>query len=218
MPAVNNAPSFVPGANLTVLEDAGPQSVAWASAVSANDAGQSVTFAVSNDNTSLFSTQPALAPDGTLTYTSAPDANGTATVTVIAHDDGGTANGGSDTSAPQSFVISVTPVNDAPSFAVGPAQTVVSLLGTVTVQQWATAISPGPADEAGQSVAFVVTVDKPSLFTVPPAIGADGTLTFRPKPLALGTATVTVRAVDSGGTANGGTDTSAPRTFTITIV
>ena len=32
-------------------------------------------------------------------------------------DDGGTANGGQDTSAPQSFEISVLPVNDAPSFA-----------------------------------------------------------------------------------------------------
>jgi hypothetical protein len=29
---------------------------------------------------------------------------------------------------------------------------------------------------------------------------------------------VTVRAVDNGGTANGGSDTSPPQTFTITII
>jgi len=31
-----------------------------------------------------------------------------ATVTVTAHDDGGTANGGQDTSAPQQFTITIT--------------------------------------------------------------------------------------------------------------
>ena len=40
-------------------------------------------------------------------------------------DDGGTANGGVDTSAPQTFTINVTPVNDAPGFTAG-ANPVVS--------------------------------------------------------------------------------------------
>jgi hypothetical protein len=115
-------------------------------------------------------------------------------------------------------VINVVPVNDAPVFAPGGNQTVVSLLGQVSVSHWATGISAGPADEAQQTVAFTVSVDKPSLFAVPPAIAADGTLTFKTKALTLGTATVTVRAVDNGGTVNGGSDTSAARTFTILIV
>jgi hypothetical protein len=109
-------------------------------------------------------------------------------------------------------------VNDAPSFTAGGNQTVVSLLGGQTVHGWASAISPGPPDEAGQSVHFAVTVDKPSLFATAPAIAPDGTLTYRPKALTLGTATVTVRAIDDGGTANGGSDTSAAATFTITII
>ena len=50
------------------------------------------------------------------------------------------------------------------------------------------------------------------------SISADGTLTYTPRLLALGVATVTVRVVDDGGTANGGADTSAPTSFTITIV
>ena len=46
-----------------------------------------------------------------------PNANGNATVTVQIHDDGGTANGGVDTSVAQTFTISATAVNDPPSGA-----------------------------------------------------------------------------------------------------
>src|SRR5262249_39023343 len=60
--------------------------------------------------------------DGTLTYTTAANANGSATVTVQLHDSGGTANGGQDTSTAQIFTIHVTPVNDPPAMQV-PATT-----------------------------------------------------------------------------------------------
>jgi hypothetical protein len=59
-----------------------------------------------------------------LTYAPLPYAGGTATVTVQLHDNGGTANGGADTSAPQTFTITVTPVNHAPSLAPIPNRTV----------------------------------------------------------------------------------------------
>lgn len=55
-----------------------------------------------------FEFQWYLAQEGTLFYTPAPNAFGTARVTVVLKDDGGTANGGQDTSAPQTFVITVT--------------------------------------------------------------------------------------------------------------
>src|SRR5207244_3543886 len=99
-----------------VAEDAGARTVAnWATAISAGtgDTGQAVNFIVSNTNNALFSVQPAVSPTGTLTYTSALNANGSATVTVQIHDDGGTSNG-VDTSLPQTFTITVTAVNDAP--------------------------------------------------------------------------------------------------------
>jgi hypothetical protein len=89
----------------------------WATAISAgpaNESSQTLNFIVTNSNNPLFSVQPAIAPNGTLTYTPTPNANGQATVTVQLHDDGGTANGGVDTSALQSFTITVTPVNDLP--------------------------------------------------------------------------------------------------------
>jgi hypothetical protein len=122
---VNDAPSFTKGADQTALEDSGAQSVAgWASAISkgaANESGQTLTFAVTeNSNPSLFSVAPAINPvTGDLTYTPAANANGTATIKVKLSDDGGTANGGADTSSEQTFVITLTAVNDAPSFTKG---------------------------------------------------------------------------------------------------
>jgi hypothetical protein len=220
LPTPNAAPSFTAGVDKTTLEDAGAQSIAgWATAITpgpANESTQNVTFTAAADP-ALFSTQPAVAPNGTLTYTPAPDANGVATITVAA-DDGGTANGGTNTSAPSTFTITLTPVNDAPSFSAESNQSAVSLLGAQTVPGWATAITPGPADEASQSVTFTVSNDNPGLFAVQPALAPNGTLTYTPTLLALGSATVTVRAVDNGGTADGGSDTSILQTFTITIL
>ena len=217
---VNDAPSFVKGADQTVLEDAGPQTVAgWATSISAGpNETQTLTFTTSNNNMSLFSVQPAISATGTLTYTPAANANGSATVTVTLGDDGGTANGGVNTSAPQTFTITVTAVNDAPSFTKGANETVLEDSGARTVSNWATNISAGPPDENTQTVTFTATNDNNPLFSVQPAISSTGTLTYTPAANAFGSATVTVTLKDNGGTANGGADTSAPQTFTITVL
>src|SRR5204862_451522 len=78
---VNDAPSFTPGGNVTVLEDSGAYSAAWASGISAgpNEGSQTVNFTATNDNNALFSSQPAVSASGVLTFTTAPNANGTAT-------------------------------------------------------------------------------------------------------------------------------------------
>ena len=97
-----------------------------------------------NTNAALFSAGPAVASNGTLTYTPAANAFGTATITLKITDDGGTANGGVNESATQTFDITVTPVNDAPTFTKGADQTVLEDSGAQTVDSWATAISAGP--------------------------------------------------------------------------
>src|SRR5262249_38584365 len=116
--SVNDVPSFTKGADENINEDAGAQTVnGWATSISAgpaDESGQSVNFLVSNNNNSLFSAQPSIDSSGTLTYTPTANANGTATVTVRIHDDGGTSNSGVDTSASQTFTITVNAVNDAP--------------------------------------------------------------------------------------------------------
>ena len=90
--------------------------------------------------------------------------------------------------------------------------------GAQIVNGWATAISAGPANEASQVLTFVITTTDNSLFSALPAIDpSTGTLTYTPAPGKWGTVTLTVTLKDNGGTANGGVDTSAARTFVITI-
>jgi VCBS repeat-containing protein len=152
---VNDAPSFTPGSDQTVAEDAGPQSVSWATNISAgppNESGQNLSFTVTNNNTPLFSAQPAISPSGTLTYTPAANANGSATVTVTLKDNGGTANGGVDQSAPVHFTITVTPVNDPPvvapaTFTIPENSAANTTVGTVTYTD----------PDTGQSHSYAIT-------------------------------------------------------------
>ncbi|MCP5424475.1 MAG: tandem-95 repeat protein [Gammaproteobacteria bacterium] len=219
---LNSAPSFTKGPDQTVLEDAGAQAVnAWATAISDSDGGtQTLSFNITNNNNpGLFAAGPAIdATTGTLTYTPSANANGSATITLELMDNGGTANGGSDTSAPQSFDINVTAVNDPPSFTKGPDQTVLEDAGAQIVNPWATGISTGPADEAGQIPTFNITNNNnPGLFAAGPAISSAGVLTYTPAANANGSATITVTLSDNGGTANGGVNTSAAQTFVINV-
>ena len=119
--AVNDAPSFTKGANQVVLEDAAAQTVVgWATNLSkgpADESSQTLSFNVSNTNNGLFSAQPAVSSTGTLTYTPAPNANGSATVTISIMDSGGVLNGGVNVSANQTFTITVTAVDDPPTAA-----------------------------------------------------------------------------------------------------
>jgi CSLREA domain-containing protein len=219
--AVNDVPSFTKGPDRTVNEDAGFLSSSWANSVSPgpNESNQTLTFQVTNNtNPSLFSTQPAISSSGSLSFQSATNANGSATITIVLKDNGGTANGGVDTSQPQTFTITVNPVNDAPSFTKGANQTVLNNAGAQTVTNWATNILAGPADESGQTVTFQITSNtRPGIFSVLPAINSNGTLTFTPNPNSGGTATITINLKDNGGTANGGLDTSATQSFNIVI-
>ena len=122
-----------------------------------------------------------------------------ATVTVSLSDDGGMDNGGVDTSAEQTFTVTVTAVNDVPLFTAGADETVLEDAGAQSVTGWATGISAGPADEAAQALTFSVSNDNNALFSEQPAIAADGTLTYTPAADANGVATVTVSLSDNGG-------------------
>ena len=107
--AVNDAPSFTKGADQTVLEDSGAQTVSgWATGISAgpaDESGQTVSFTITNNtNAALFSVAPAVASNGTLTYTPAANAYGTATITLKAVDNGAPPA----ESATQTFNITVT--------------------------------------------------------------------------------------------------------------
>ncbi|HRQ64617.1 MAG TPA: Ig-like domain-containing protein [Xanthomonadaceae bacterium] len=222
---VNDPPSFTAVDPPTVLEDAGAQSVVdWAtfSAGPPNESGQAVLgYFVSNvSNPALFAAPPLVANNGTLTFTAADDANGTSTFDVYVQDDGGTANGGIDVSPTQTFTITVIAVNDPPTFTAGADQQVLEDSGPHLVAGWATDMSAGPPDEAGQVLTFVVTNNtNPGLFSAGPAVDAtSGDLSYALIADAFGEAVITLVLMDDGGTANGGDDTSAPHLLTITVI
>jgi len=148
--------------------------------------------------------------DGSFTYTPPPNFNGPYSFTYVAND-------GTQNSAPATVTITVNPVNDPPSFTLaGSNVNATAPLQSVSVPNWATNISAGPPDEAGQALTFTVTNDNNAAFAQQPAIDPAGTLTFQTLTQAT-TVTVTVVLKDNGGTANGGDDTSASQQFTITI-
>ena len=149
----------------------------------------------------------------TLTYTNAsqnPDPIARR-IRVIAHD-------GAATSPPVTSTVSIQAVNDQPTFTASDPPPVKPNAGPQTLLGWAT-FDPGAPEETGQTVrAYTVSaVSNPGLFVAPPAVATNGTLTYTPAANTSGTSTFTVTVQDDGGTANGGVDTSAPQTFTITV-
>ncbi len=226
---LNEAPSFTKGVDQTIFEDAAPQTLDWATNISAGlgeaALGQQVDFIVTNNSNALFSVQPMISSTGVLSYTAARDANGTATVTVLLHDDGGTAggttatNGGMNTSAAKTFTITVAAVNDVPSFTLSDTQIDVTEDVAQSLTGFTVDLSKGPTEESSQTLTFVVTANtNTALFAIQPAISPAGVLTFKPALNAHGIAGITVRLMDNGGVTNGGVDTSAPQTFTINVL
>lgn len=115
-------------------------------------------------------------------------------------------------------------VNDAPSFTTGGNFEALAGTGMNTLAGWVEGIGPGGA-ESGQTVSFMVSNDNPGLFTSPPAIASvgpgaypDQDITFILNGMNFGVANITVTAMDNGGTANGGVDTSASQTYKITVI
>ena len=101
----NGTPDFaIPAPVLSLNENLGAQSyAAFVTGITPGigDVDQTVSFASTNDNNALFSVQPAISADGTLTFTTAPDSYGNATVSVVGTDNLGRS------SAPRTFRIEV---------------------------------------------------------------------------------------------------------------
>lgn len=235
---LNHTPVFVKGADQLQPFDASQASytdIDWATGIlegPPEEYGQTLSFILTTPDVALFSVLPTITIDadstrafpagtlkGTLNYTIAAGAQGTANITVTLKDNGGSAMNGVDTSDPQTFTITVAPINDPPSFTLtGNPPAVNEDVGLTTVANFASSISPGPADEAGQTLTFLLTPGATTgglTFTTPPSIDPiTGTLTYEADPNSNGTAKFSVVLMDDGG---GPTDTSAAQSFTITI-
>ncbi len=203
-----NQPPVLADDPVMLLEDAGAVADLFANDVDPEDEllrvdkalVQGVTNGVLSDNL-----------DGTWTYDPDPHFFGTDTFTYDVIDSAGAL------SNTATVTVTVQPVNDPPTFTPGGDVTVAEDSGTYS-QQWATNISVGPANESGQGRSFAITANtNPSLFATAPALNSSGVLTFRPAPSRTGTATISLVLRDTGGTANGGDDTSVTRQFRITV-
>lgn len=209
------APSFHPGPEVVVNEDAGLVVVPnWATNIEGDNLDSEIVFVVSADDGGsdgiTFLTQPTISANGTLTFEVAPNSSGTVVFDVIITS----AFGDSDTAK---LTITVNPVNDAPTISVGGNIRVAATAGAVTLIGWATGISTGPSDEAAQSLSVGVSTDHPEFFDVQPTLNlATGSLSFTPNVLAVGTANVFISLLDSGGADNGGV-AGTTRSMTIAI-
>ncbi|HBJ35594.1 MAG TPA: hypothetical protein DDZ51_12770, partial [Planctomycetaceae bacterium] len=234
-------PSFAAIVNpLPILEDAGAQSITITNIVKGRTTGPDLRFIVTSDNPTVIPSPGLIAFSGgtttTFSYTSLPNTNDKTnaidpqqsrpTVLTVQAIDAG-ADGVFDTDDDgifdRSFTVSVLPVNDPPVFNLLPEVTRTQKAGMQTVAGVVTGLGVGGGSDEEDQVtsaqvtsAFDVMTDN-SFFITPPAIDANGQLTFNPSPNKSGAVPVTVSVSDNGGRANGGVDTTT-KTFVINIL
>ena len=223
--AVNQPPQFEPGPDIHAVSTQGlVEVVDWVSSVNDGDNGQQrLQFeTVSVSDPDLFIVSPWVSyPSLTLRFEPQPGVEGTAKVALRVKDDGGTANGGEDTSSTQSFLIHIeTPenyVNHAPTFDAGPDISVTGSGEPFSMPGWAKNSDDG--DGGHQHLDFeIVSNSRPDLFKVQPWVSYPSlTLRFTSKSCLAGTAKLGVILKDNGGTQFGGTDQSVVQYFKITI-
>ena len=137
----NAPPRINQVANITINEDAAQQTINL-SGIADGDlfVTQSLTLSYTNSNEPLFSNfainHSTNAATGSLVFTPAPNAFGTATITIKVLD-GGNENNGGINSKTISFTITINPINDAPvavddSISLNEAATISTLTNNAT--------------------------------------------------------------------------------------
>jgi hypothetical protein len=150
--------------------------------------------------------------DGSYEYAPPPDANGDATFEYTPYD------GLENAPAEATVTIHVRPANDPPTISIPSSLHLgAGPFGVRETPGFATMTSSGPG-ENDQPLAWQIrTLSDPSgLFFGEPSISLDGTLSTQLTGRG-GSATLAVSLIDDGGTENGGNDTSAEQTFTLTV-
>ncbi|MBI5772506.1 MAG: hypothetical protein HZA89_02040 [Verrucomicrobia bacterium] len=216
----NSTPTLALETNaLTTLEDAGPQVISVTN-ITAGLENQILTLrAVSSDSnlvTFLATNYTSPNTTGQIVFAPAPNATGTAIITVSVKDDGGTTAGGVDTVA-SVFTVTVLPVNDAPTLDAPSNLTILEDSGVLAINL--TNISAGVGETQG--LTFAAFSSDTNILTAPVVSYTSpdnfGSLTFATVTNVGGTVTISVLVQDDGGTASGGVD-ALTNTFTITVL
>ncbi len=198
--ALNDAPSFTTGASVSVAEDSGLYSAAFAGAIDDGDPelNQALTFHLVSDNAALFAVQPAItATNGNLSFVPAANAHGTALVSVSLSDSGAFSAGNVNTSATQQFSIEVISVNDPPQIS-----TSQTLLSTDVALAITTSVLLADVDTPITGLSLSVHSDNPALLPTNNivqlgATAATSYFRFSPLSATLGSVNVTI-TVDDG--------------------
>jgi len=222
-PIPNSPPTLGPIPSISIAENSGAHALTLTGITpgAPADLFQQVSItAVSSKPALLPSPRVSYAnPDtqGMLVVTPVTGAFGSALVTVTVKDNGGTANGGKDTTI-KTFLVVVNYRNDPPTIRQLPPQVVNENGGTVKLTL--TGISPGDADDIRQRVTLTAVSGNPALIPNPTVTytnpNTTGSLTFTPVANAYGNTLITVIAKDDGGTANNGHDTTT-MSFRVTV-
>jgi uncharacterized repeat protein (TIGR01451 family) len=146
----------------------------------------------------------------TVQVTPAADRFGSATITLTVTD-------GAGASTSTDFLLTVTGVNDRPSFtALGDRSHPAGTSGLQTVAGFVDSVNLGPFESQTVLGYTVSELSDPDGVVSGTAISVAGVLTYTLSGVG-GVATIRTTLQDSGGTANGGIDTSLPVDFTITV-
>jgi CSLREA domain-containing protein len=205
---VNDPPTLTALATpVTLAEDATTQTVNLAGIGAGGGESQALTVTATSDNTALI---PHPAPTysspnstGSISFTPVANGNGSATITVTVTD-----NGDGTNSASRSFVVNVTPLNDAPAIsnianqtpAYGTAPTIPF---TVFDEE-----SPGALTVAATSSNQALVTDANLTFG---GSGANRTITVTPTAGVTGTTTITVTVDDGTATDSDSFDVTITR-------
>jgi hypothetical protein len=220
--AYNYAPTVSAIDNLSILENSGKTNLAFTvSDLNYDETNTTVTAIVLNTNLVTASIISTNYTNRFISITPLTNASGSSVIRLLATDTGGNA-------VSNSFVLTVVPVNQKPSFALntnayatlGSNYVFVSESGTAKavaqkLTNFLTSILPGPTNESKQKVSFYVTSSSNNFFAILPAISATGDLTFKPALNATGSVSLVIYAQDNGGTSNGGVDLSTTNTVTM---
>jgi hypothetical protein len=210
---VNQAPTLTTLANVTIDENAGLQTVSL-SGITSGAANEFDTLSVT-----ASSSNPALIPTptvsytspnatGSLTFTPAAVAYGSATITVTVND-----GGASNNVISRTFAVTVNPVNQVPTLTTLAHLSIDENAGLQTVGL--SGISSGAANES-QTLTVTASSSNTGLVPTPTVTytspNATGSIKFTPVASAYGSATITV-TVNDGGTSNN----VLSRSFTVTV-
>ena len=162
-------------------------------------------------------------PSPSLTYTPSNGFTGSDSFTFLVQDNGGTADGGNDTSSPATVTVDVAPgpnQNQKPTAL--PQSIAVRAGGSRTIQLTGDDGDP----DAQQALSFQIQ-SLPEHGTLRESNGNDviigsalstPTIIYTPEPDFMGSDTFAFVVRDDGGTASGGEDTSDPATIALQVV